>query len=218
MIKNIIFDMDGVLIDSENAIRTACMMMFNEIGINPTHEDFMEFIGMGEDRFIGGVAEKYGKNYHTGMKDRAYEIYGDIANEYVITYDNVKEVIMELKCKDFCLAVASAADAVKVRINLACMGLSFDDFGAIVTGSDVEKKKPDPEIFLKAAKKIGADPAQSLVLEDAISGCNAAVAAGMRCVGVTTSFSKEQLLEAGAECTIPQVHKLLDIINNLSLK
>lgn len=215
MIKNVIFDMDGVLIDSEKAIRVSCMEMLKEHGVTARHEDFMPFVGMGEDRFIGGVAELYQVEYNTGMKDRAYEIYGQHGREHILVYDGIKELVLELKKKGYRIAVASAADRVKVVINLGCIGLTEADFDAVVTGSDVVNKKPDPEIFLAAAQKIGANPAETMVVEDAVSGCQAARAAGMSCTGVTTSFDAETLKQAGAMYTVCQTRELLDILEKI---
>lgn len=215
MIKNIIFDMDGVLLDSENGIRAACIEMFKRHGVNAAAEDFMEFTGMGESRFIGGVAEKYGLEFELSMKDEAYGIYGEIADEYIVLFDNVKELVQTLKGLGYNLAVASAADEVKVKINLRCMGLSPADFGAIVTGNDVPRLKPDPMIFLEAAKRIGADPSETLVVEDAVSGCKAAKAAGMACIGVTSTFDDATLKNAGADFTVAKTYDMLEVLKRM---
>lgn len=212
MIKNIIFDMDGVLVDSENAIRTACVKMFERRGVNTLPEDFIPFTGMGENRFIGGVAEKYGLSYVLSMKAEAYDIYDEIANDCVIVYDGIKELILTLKEKGYKIAVASAADERKVKTNLRCMELSPDDFDALVTGSDVTKHKPDPTVFLTAAGKIGAAPHESLVVEDAVAGCQAAKAAGMHCVGVLSTFDAQTLAAAGADYTVLKTAGLLEYL------
>jgi HAD superfamily hydrolase (TIGR01509 family) len=94
------------------------------------------------------------------------------------------------------MAVASSADPVKVYINLEEIGLESKLFQAIVTGLDIVHKKPAPDIFLKAARLVGADPACCLVVEDAISGVRAGNAAGARVLALTTSFSPRDLTEA----------------------
>jgi beta-phosphoglucomutase len=194
MIKAVIFDMDGVLIDSEPFIREAAVRMFAEHGLTVQPEDFLPFTGAGEDRFIGGVAEKYGFTLDPIRdKDRTYEIYGEIVQGSLHPLPGVHEFIDKARSRGLKLAVASAADRVKVTINLREMGISHDTFDAVVTGSDVTHKKPDPEIFLTAAKMMGVEPANCLVCEDAVNGTKAAKAAGMRCLGITTSFTPEQL-------------------------
>jgi beta-phosphoglucomutase len=194
LIKAIIFDMDGVLIDSEPFIREAAVRMFAERGLTVQPEDFLPFTGAGEDRFIGGVAEKYGVVLDFEIdKARTYENYGEIVEGKLQPLPGVHEFIAKARSRGLKLAVASAADAVKVAINLREMGIPRDTFDAVVTGSDVTHKKPDPEIFLAAASKMGVEPADCLVCEDAVNGIKAARAAGMKCLGITTSFSVEEL-------------------------
>lgn len=194
MIKAIIFDMDGVLIDSEPFIREAAVRMFAERGLTVQPEDFLPFTGAGEDRFIGGVAETYNFKLDPEKdKARTYEIYGQIVKGLLHPLPGVHEFIDKARSRGLRLAVASAADRVKVEINLREMGISHDTFDAVVTGSDVTHKKPDPEIFLAAAKQMGVEPDYCLVCEDAVNGIKAARAAGMKCLGITTSFTPEEL-------------------------
>ena len=211
-IKYIIFDMDGVLVDSENAIRAACIEMFKRRGHAAEPDDFIPFTGMVENRFIGGVAEKYGLAFEPSMKAEAYAIYAEIADEYIIVYEGIKDLIPELKKRGYKIAVASAADEIKVNVNLKCIGLTAADFDGVVTGSDVTKHKPDPEAFLKACAKINGVPGECLVVEDAEAGCMAAKAAGMYCAGVPSTFSKQALINAGADIVI---QKTVDLLTHL---
>ncbi len=194
MIKAIIFDMDGVIIDSEPFIREAAIRMFAEKGQTVQPEDFLPFTGAGEDRFIGGVADKYGIALDIERdKARTYEFYGEIVKGKLEALPGVHEFIAKARAKGLKLAVASAADRVKVNINLSEIGLSEESFDAVITGSDVTHKKPDPEIFLTAAAEMGVEPSDCLVCEDAQNGTRAARAAGMRCLGITTTFSPDDL-------------------------
>lgn len=194
MIKAIIFDMDGVLIDSEPFIREAAIRMFAEHGLTVKAEDFLPFTGAGEDRFIGGVAELYNFTLDPEKdKARTYEFYGEIVKGKLDPLPGAREFIAKARSKGLKLAVASAADRVKVNINLNEIGFSEDSFDAVITGSDVIRKKPDPEIFLAAAKRMGVEPSACLVVEDAVNGIKAARAAGMKCMGITTSFTPEEL-------------------------
>ena len=191
--KAILFDMDGVLIESEFLMRHASIQALAEWGIEATHEDFREFTGMGEDMFVGGVAQKYGHVYTYDMKDRAYDYFGAQVKELAHVPEGVKEMLMALHEKGLVMAVCSAADLRKVRYNIQAIGVDESIFSALVTGSDVERKKPFPDIYLKGAQLIGMDPKDCLVVEDAVSGIKAAHAAGMDAVGVPTTFSKEEL-------------------------
>ncbi len=201
--------MDGVLVDSEDAMKTTSIESLKRFGINPKKEDFVEFTGMGEDAFIGGVAGKYGLKYNVEMKDYAYMLYVEKARELVYVYPGVKEVISSVKRRGCKIAVASAADLIKVRTNLACIGIEEDFFSTFVTGSDVARKKPDPEIFLKAAANMGVDPADCIVLEDAKSGIAAAKSAGMTCIGITTAFSHRDLEATNADYVVDNIEEAL---------
>jgi beta-phosphoglucomutase-like phosphatase (HAD superfamily) len=134
--------------------------MFGERGITVQPEDFLPFVGTGENRYIGGVAEKYG----------------------------VKT------------AIATSADRMKMEINLRETGLPAETFDATVNGLQVKHKKPSPEIYLTAAQKLGVEPSRCLVVEDAVNGVQAAKAAGMYCMALTTSFDAEQLKDADIIC------------------
>ena len=193
--KAILFDMDGVLIESEFLMRLSAIQALAEYGIEAKHEDFREFTGMGEDTFVGGVAEKYGHTYTFDMKERAYDYFGQQVKDLAYVPPGVKEMLTALHEKGLVMAVCSAADLRKVRYNIQAIGVDESIFSALVTGSDVARKKPFPDIYLEGARRIGMEPKDCLVVEDAISGVNAAHAAGMDAAAVPTTFSKEELKE-----------------------
>lgn len=204
MIKAVILDMDGVLVDSEPFICEAAMKMFEERGLNVCAEDFVPFVGAGEDRYIGGVAEKYGYALDIERdKARTYELYGQIVRGRLEPLPGVSDFISKARGLGLKLAVASSADRVKVDTNLRELGLAADTFDTVVSGLDVSRKKPDPEIFLTAASRLGVEPAACLVVEDAVNGVAAAKAAGMRCLGITTSFTPDEL--SAADWTAPDL-------------
>lgn len=210
--KAILFDMDGVLIESEFLMRHAAIQALAEYGIEAKHEDFREFTGMGEDMFVGGVAEKYGHTYTFDMKDRAYDYFGEQVKELAHVPEGVKEMLTALHEKGLVMAVCSAADLRKVRYNIQAIGVDESIFSALVTGSDVERKKPFPDIYLKGAQLIGMDPKDCLVVEDAVSGIKAAHAAGMDAVGVPTTFSKEELeARVHPEYMLNEIKELTDL-------
>jgi HAD superfamily hydrolase (TIGR01509 family) len=197
MIKGVLFDMDGVLVDSESYICMSAIQMFRELGITVSPEDFKPFTGMGENRYIGGVAEKYKVELNIEqVKARTYEIYGALVAGKLSPLPGSHEFIERCRKKGFKLALATSADRVKMEVNLREIGLSSDIFNSIITGLDVMKKKPSPDIYLKAAKNIGLKPAECLVVEDAVSGVRAGKAAGCKCLAVTTSFDATALFEA----------------------
>ncbi len=214
-IEAVIFDMDGVLTDSEPVITKAAMLALAEFGVSALEADFHPFTGTGEDRFIGGVAELHGVPYRLEMKKRTYEIYVDIVDAEIGTYPGIPEMLDELPGMGIRTAVASSADAVKVQANLRAAGIGLNLFSAVCSGEDVVHKKPAPDIFLLAAEKLGVSPEKCLVVEDAVSGVKAAVAAGMRCVGISTSFPVETLLAAGASDVLAETRMLAGYLQAL---
>lgn len=196
-ILGVLFDMDGVLVDSEEYICRAAIEMFNEKGLSVSPDDFVPFVGTGENRYIGGVAEKYDLPIDiTQAKKRTYEIYAQLVKGKLTPLSGAAAFIDRCKSLGLKVAVASSADYVKVEINLRESGLGMERFDAIVNGLEVENKKPHPDIFLLAAQKLSIAPDRCLVAEDAPSGVKAALAAGCKCLGIMSGFEADQL--AGA--------------------
>jgi beta-phosphoglucomutase len=195
--RAVIFDMDGVLTDSEPLINAAAVAMFREKGLEVRPADFLPFVGMGEDRYIGGVAE----GYHFPLdlpaaKRRTYEIYLELVPTRLEVFPGAPELVGACREAGLRVAVASSADFIKVSANLAKVGLPLQTWDAVVTGEDVTAKKPAPDIFLIAASKLATAPPGCTVIEDAVNGIEAAIAAGMRCVAVAHSFPASQLHRA----------------------
>ncbi len=197
MLEGVLFDMDGVLVDTEELIARASVEMFREKGLTVTKEDFLPFVGTGEVRYLGGVAEKYGFPLDVmEAKKRVYEIYGEIAHDNLRVLPGVHAFIERCRRQGLRLAVATSADRVKMLINLREGGLPEAWFDALITAEDVVHKKPAPDIYLKAAEKLGLPPGRCLVVEDAPAGITAGKKAGARVLALTTSFPAERLKEA----------------------
>ncbi|HMJ89322.1 MAG TPA: HAD-IA family hydrolase, partial [Candidatus Acidoferrum sp.] len=182
-IEAVIFDMDGVLCDSEALICTSAVEMFRELGVTVQRDDFIPFIGTGEDRYIGGVAEKHGVSLNLAKaKERTYEIYLSLVPAQLEAFPGAVELVKQCREAGLKTAVASSADLVKIRANLNKIGLPIETWETITSSEDVVKKKPAPDIFLAAARKLRVGARQCVVIEDAVVGVEAARAAGMRCV------------------------------------
>lgn len=201
MIKGILFDMDGVLVDSESFISEAAVLMFRELGLAVTPDDFKPFTGMGENRYIGGVAEKY--NFQIDIekvKARVYEIYTEIVRDKLNPLPGANGFILKCRSKGLKLALATSADKIKMEVNLKEIGLPANSFNTIITGMDVTRKKPFPDIYIKASGSLGLKTEECLVIEDAVSGIQAGKAAGCKCLGLTTSFTADALKDADWIC------------------
>ena len=193
--------MDGVLVDSEPFICKAAILMFGELGFKVLPEDFIPFVGMGENRYIGGVAEKYGISVDIEkVKARTYEIFALIVRNQLSPLPGVTEFISKCLEKDLKISLATSADRVKMEVNLKEIGIPGETFRSIITGLDVENKKPFPDIYIKAALSLGLKPQECLVVEDSVSGIKAGKAAGCKCLAVTSSFDASVLSEADWIC------------------
>jgi len=204
MITAVLFDMDGVLCDSEPFICEAAVAMFRERhGVSALPSDFHPFTGTGEDRFLGGVAEKYGVTLHLAEDKRfTYARYLDLIRGRLQPMRGTLAFVRACRERGLRMAVASSADRIKVDGNLREIGLPDELFDAVIDGAMVARKKPAPDIFLLAAARLGAPPESCLVFEDALSGVQAARAAGMRAIGVLGTFDDASLRAAGACLTV----------------
>ncbi|GJN31278.1 hypothetical protein PR202_gb19660 [Eleusine coracana subsp. coracana] len=160
-VSAVLFDMDGVLCNSEEPSRQAAVDVFAEMGVEVTVDDFVPFMGTGEANFLGGVARVKGvKDFDPeSVKKRFFEIYLD---KYAkpnsgIGFPGALELIMECKNAGLKIAVASSADRIKVDANLAAAGLPVSLFDTIVSADAFENLKPSPDIFLAASKNLDVD-------------------------------------------------------------
>ncbi len=197
VIQGVIFDMDGVLVDSGKFMCEAAIRMFAERGLTVKPEDFLPFVGAGENRYLGGPAEKYGFPIDIERdKARTYQIYAESVKGRLEPLPGVREFIRVCRERGLKLALATSADETKMLVNLREIGVPLETFDATVNGLEVERKKPDPEIFVVAARRMGVSLRSCLIVEDAVNGVAAAKAAGARCLALLTCFSAGELSEA----------------------
>ena len=164
-IRAVIFDMDGVLTDSEPLINAAAIAMFKEKGLTVQPDDFLPFVGAGEERYVGGVAEKYHFPLDASAgKRRTYEIYLDLVPSQLQAFPGVKDLVLRCRQAGLRVAVASSADKIKVAANLQKIELPLESWDAVVTGEQVEHKKPAPDIFLSAARSLEVTPVECVVV------------------------------------------------------
>ena len=186
--------MDGVLTDSEPLICDAAMAMFAEKGLLVQPGDFRPFVGTGEERYFGGVAERYHFTLDLpAAKERVYEIYLRMVPSRLKAFPGAQALVRKCRSSGLRVALASSADEIKIDANLRQIKLPPQSWDAVVSGEAVKAKKPAPDLFLAAAARLGLGPRQCVVIEDAINGVMAAKAAGMRCVAVAQTFAAGDL-------------------------
>ncbi len=196
----IIFDVDGVVADTESLNARASVMMFQQLyGVEVQPEDFREFVGTGDERYVEGVAEKYGVQIDTedAVERRRVSFFALLEEQPLPAMPGVMEIVRTARDSDDVLvAIATSGNRDKQFPVITGTGLELDWFDAVITGDDVTKKKPDPEIYLITAERLGVPPNECVVVEDAPAGVAAAKSAGMACVAVTSSVDREKLREA----------------------
>lgn len=200
-IKAVIFDLDGLLINSEIAWAAADKILLGKRGHTPTEELFTKRLGTGNIKTVEIYKEEFGidEDTHKIAEERKVLFYEHLKNSLSLM-EGAYELITQLYDKKYKLAIAtSGSHRDKIEQILQMLKIaSF--FPVIVTGQDVEHNKPAPDIFLSAAKKLNVSSSESLVLEDAPNGVIAGKAAGMMVFAVNSDQSiREELKKAGAD-------------------
>jgi len=195
----VIFDWDGVVIDSHDQHEQAWFRLAEELGKPMTKELFVASFGMRNESIIPGLFQWTEEGEHkriAELGDRKEEIYREILRETGIEpLPGVRELLTELKTAGVPTSVGSSTSRLNIDtiIDVADLG-GF--FSAIVAAEDVTKGKPEPDVFLKGAQKLERDPARCVVFEDAFAGIEAGKRAGMKVVGVATTHTADKLVEA----------------------
>ena len=193
-IKGIVFDMDGVLIDSEPLHIEAWNDVVAEFGLYFDTEWFHQWIGVSDRNFTMQLVQNYNlpKTADALLQDKRRIFEGKISKS-VPAHKGVKEGLPLLNA--YGLAVATSSNKSGALISLAGAGLS-SFFTYVITADDVLKHKPHPDCYQKAAASLGFDPSECIGIEDSTSGIKAAKAAGMFVIGVSTSLPAHYLTEA----------------------
>ena len=196
----VIFDMDGVLIDSGAHHRAAWRALLDELGVAPLAPDSwrltigrpsVEAVPLLLGRPLSGAEAQR-------LAARKQEHYRRLVTGGPTTVRGVVEFVAELAARSVPRAVATSASRRDVEDLLTRAGLRHR-FEAVVAAEDVSRGKPDPEVYLLAASRLGVEPGHCLVFEDAVVGVRAARSAGMRAIGVSTAHTETELRAAGAE-------------------
>ncbi len=188
--KAIIFDMDGVLVDSQHLHFKAVQKTFQHFGHKITKRELQKYLGWSEDYFWTEMIKVY--NLPASLEEiKAVKkpIFEDLLSSSLKSDLKLRTILLTLK-DEFKLAVASSAP--KSWIMMTLDGLEIADvFDAIVSAEEVKRSKPFPDVFLEAAKRLGTPPAECAVVEDAPAGIDAANAAGMYSIALKTPINKK---------------------------
>jgi beta-phosphoglucomutase len=195
--KAVLFDMDGVIVDSEPLHVAAFQATLKNYGHDLTDEQYKQ-------HFAGRTDEAGFKQYFDFIDetvelpvimDEKAKAYLELAADQLVPYPGVIEFIRDLAEHKVPLALVTGSLRVEAEVTLKAFGIT-DLFNAIIAAEDTSQSKPNPEGYLKGAKALGFEPADCIVIEDAPSGVKAASAAGVCCLAVTTTHTEEELKEA----------------------
>lgn len=213
MIKAVIFDMDGLMIDSERVTYEGYVIECKKLGVVMDEEFYKRLLGRTLPEVYLMFREKYGeafpmddvlKKVHKYMDDR-------FAGEGVPVKKGLRKLLGYLKEHGYRTVVATSSGRQRVDriLKLADLEAYFDDS---VCGDEVTKGKPDPEVFLKACEKAEAEPGEALVLEDSEAGISAAFAAGIPVVCVPDMKYPEKEYAAKAYKIVKSLDEVADIL------
>ena len=194
-----IFDHDGVLVDSLELHTQAWVEMARRSGLSFPPRFIHETFGMTNPSiFRKLLGDKAGDHDIQGYSDLKELCYRDVARGKIQLMNGVRDVLDALTAERVKLAIGSSGVLPNLELTVNECGLT-GRFAAIASLEDITHGKPDPEVFLVAAKKAGGEPRHSVVFEDATVGIKAAKAAGMYAVGVMTTHPRAALQDAGAD-------------------
>jgi HAD superfamily hydrolase (TIGR01509 family) len=199
MIQTVIFDLDGVIIDSEPVHLRIERQMFDELKIEMSFEEHCTYTGTSPQNMWEKIVDKYEimSSNSADLVEKQHAIYMDylLTEKDLHPIPGVVRLIRELKANRFQLIIASSATMKVIDVVLARFELS-EYFMAKVSGSELIHSKPHPEIFLIAARLGNSPPTDCLVIEDSKNGITSAKAAGMKCIGFSNPNSGNQDLSA----------------------
>lgn len=198
---SVIFDCDGVLVDSEHLSCGAWLPVLARYGVRAELSEIEAMIGKSDQSVLDHFASKTGAQFSDGILAERQEEYFRLARQGLQTFPGLPAVLAELSQRGIPLAVASSGHPEKIRFSLAQVGLDRH-FDILCSAVEVQRGKPAPDLFLLAAERLGADPAHCVVIEDSVFGIEAARRAGMQTIGFTSSHPAAVLRQAGAHYTI----------------
>jgi HAD superfamily hydrolase (TIGR01509 family) len=214
-IELIIFDCDGVLVDSELIANTVFMNILNELGLNLTlNMMYKNFVGHSSTQCMHIIEKMLGASPPANLEDRYKEEINQALKKHVKPVNGIADVLNNLTIP-YC--VASSGTHEKMNTTLGATDLLKYFKGKMFSTTEVPEGKPHPDIYLYAAKKMGVAPQHCLVVEDTPLGVQGGISAGMTVFGYAELMSSQRLLEAGAHLTFNNMNILINHINDIEL-
>jgi HAD superfamily hydrolase (TIGR01509 family) len=212
----IIFDCDGVLVDSEKLSCGAWLPVFARRGIKVELEEIEAFIGKSDRAVLEHFNRLHGLSMDDTVIDERLEEYFRTARGRLRSFPGIHAAIESLVHRGIALAVASSGTFDKIRFALAEANLT-SYFPVVCSSTEVARGKPAPDLFLYAATRLGLRPEQCAVVEDSVFGIAAARAAGMVALGFCSGLPPEALLKAGANHAFAEYPALPALVESLGV-
>jgi HAD superfamily hydrolase (TIGR01509 family) len=198
--RAVLFDMDGVIVDSEQAVTDFWQRLAAAHNIHLSERDLAVHV---YGRPVGDTFEALFPHLSAEERERATaDMQSAEMSDHYVALPGAVEFVRTLHRRNIPTALVTSGEPWKVAVVTQQLGIE-GCFGTVVTASDIPVGKPDPQCYLLAAERLGQPIAECIVFEDAVSGVQAAVAAGALCVGVTRVGREATLLAAGAWRVIP---------------
>lgn len=211
-LEAIIFDMDGTLIATTEADYLAWKRLFQDHGIELTFEKYYPLLGRKSADVVSDILGVSGKYAEKEMHQKMVYFEEIARNNGIEVLPHVEPFLQLLESLGIPMALATSSRLMKMNLMMEMSGLR-KYFKVFITGEEVIHGKPDPEMFLMAAVRLGVDPSACLVVEDAIHGVTAAKAAGMKCVAVLNTHTPEEL--SHADLLIKDFSVLVDMMRSM---
>jgi beta-phosphoglucomutase len=194
-IQAVIWDLDGVILDSAQEHRLAWHRMAQEEGLPFTDEQFWSSFGMRNDMIFRLLWPELPQERITELADRKEGYFREFIREKAAPLPGAIELLSALRAAGYPQVLASSTPLKNIEVISQVLGLN-KYLAAFVSGESVPHGKPAPDVFLKAAATLGVEPAYCLVIEDAVAGVQAAHAGGMKCIAVMGNRDLPGLREA----------------------
>lgn len=191
--KAVIFDMDGVIIDSEPIHFEVDMQTMKDLGCNISAEELMKYVGTTNEYMLTDIKKNYtiSKSIEEIISYKVEMTKSKIIQSDLEPIEGIRELLSDLKNKNIPCAIASSSPRDFIDVVVSKFKLQ-DYFKYIVSGEEVENGKPAPDVYIETAKKLGISPRDCTVIEDSKNGVLAAKAAGMKCIGFQNLNSGNQ--------------------------
>lgn len=212
-LRAVIFDVDGVLVQSMERHHEAYQRAFQPLGIDITREEVFAQEGRRSREVVQSLAEARGLSFPKEKLDAVNEVKKETFMSFgpQPLYPGVEELLGKLKGRGLKLAFVTGTTRHNAGNHLRGV---MDRFDAAITADDVKHTKPHPEPYLTALRKLGVEAQEALVVENATLGIQAARAAGIRVVGVASTLKPEQLV--GADQTVPRITDVWSIVEGMA--